>query len=313
MTNNAIDQIATLLGRAVATPPLPQIPIHPPRVLIEIHPPRVHIPLLPLPKIPQPMVQISKPLPLKGKPSLPKVQVPRQSRLQQHRGLRYTAPQAPLLQHIQAIQTFHHHVNHIYNNQGKRKQSTLSWLETMGRCGPMLYAMSMDSWPRGSMKILSLAPILLILFISMKCHRIKRSPMTILSAIITLSKPSLIEFVSLLVAINFRTTTMLDLLQAVSLLETKLIIKNSTISATDKGARFLCANLKDHFLVSPMKNPEFMCIKYYKYFPNAIRKQYSLDHFVTPTGYIYIRIKKGMYRLKQAALLAYKHLVNTAI
>jgi hypothetical protein len=69
------------------------------------------------------------------------------------------------------------------------------------------------------------------------------------------------------------------------------------------------ADLKDHFLASPMKNPEFMRIKY-KYFPEAIRQQYNLDRLVTPEGYIYIRIKKGMYGLKQAALLAYQHLVN---
>ena len=30
-----------------------------------------------------------------------------------------------------------------------------------------------------------------------------------------------------------------------------------------------------------MKNPEFMHIKY-KCFPNVVRKQYSLDRFVTP-------------------------------
>ena len=48
---------------------------------------------------------------------------------------------------------------------------------------------------------------------------------------------------------------------AASLLETKLII-NITISNADKGARFLCADLKDHFLASPTKNPEFMRIKY---------------------------------------------------
>jgi hypothetical protein len=95
---------------------------------------------------------------------------------------------------------------------------------------------------------------------------------------------------------------------AASLLETKLII-NSTISDSAKGARFLCADLKDHFLASPMKNPEFMRIKY-KYFPQAIRKQYNLDRFLAPDGYIYIRIKKGMYGLKQAAILAYQHLVN---
>jgi hypothetical protein len=61
--------------------------------------------------------------------------------------------------------------------------------------------------------------------------------------------------------------------------------------------------------LEPMKNNEFMRIKY-KYFPEAIRKQYNLDRFVSSDGYIYIRIKKGMYGLKQAAILAYKHLVN---
>ena len=39
---------------------------------------------------------------------------------------------------------------------------------------------------------------------------------------------------------------------AASLLETKLIL-NSTISDARKGARFLSADLKDHFLASPME------------------------------------------------------------
>jgi hypothetical protein len=47
---------------------------------------------------------------------------------------------------------------------------------------------------------------------------------------------------------------------AASLLETKLIL-NSTISDAAKGARFLTADLKDHFLASPMKLPEYMRIK----------------------------------------------------
>jgi hypothetical protein len=91
-------------------------------------------------------------------------------------------------------------------------------------------------------------------------------------------------------------------------LETKLLL-NSTISDAEQGAHFLCADLKDHFLASPMANPEYMHIKY-KYFPTAIRDQYNLDNLVSPDGYIYIRIKKCMYGLKQAALLAYQHLVN---
>jgi hypothetical protein len=91
-------------------------------------------------------------------------------------------------------------------------------------------------------------------------------------------------------------------------LETKLLL-NSAISDAEQGAHFLCANLKDHFLASPMANPKHMCIKY-KYFPTAIRDQYNLDTLVSPDGYIYIRIKKGMYGLKQATLLVYQHQVN---
>ena len=49
-----------------------------------------------------------------------------------------------------------------------------------------------------------------------------------------------------------------------SLLETKLIL-NSAISDAKKGARFLSADLKDHFLASPMEENEYMRIhaRYY--------------------------------------------------
>jgi hypothetical protein len=69
------------------------------------------------------------------------------------------------------------------------------------------------------------------------------------------------------------------------------------------------AEEQHHFLASPMKDPEYMRIKY-KYFPGVIRQKYKLWNFVSADGYIYIRIKKGMYGLKQAALLAYQHLVK---
>jgi hypothetical protein len=91
-------------------------------------------------------------------------------------------------------------------------------------------------------------------------------------------------------------------------LESKLII-NSTISDADKGARFLTADLKDHFLASPMETAEFMRMKC-KCFPEAIRQQCNLGGFVSPDGHICIKIKKGMHGLKQVAMLAHKHLVN---
>ena len=92
------------------------------------------------------------------------------------------------------------------------------------------------------------------------------------------------------------------------MLETKILI-NSVISDADKGARFLSLDLKDYFLASPMKNPEYMKVHISK-FPSDIIQQYHLHSLVTKDGYIYIKIKKGMYGLRQAAILAYDQLVK---
>ena len=95
---------------------------------------------------------------------------------------------------------------------------------------------------------------------------------------------------------------------AASLLETKLIL-NSTISSAHKGACFMCAHLKDYFLATFMLEPEYMKIQY-KLFLEVIRVAYDLASKVGKNGYIHIKIKKGMYGLKQAAILAYTQLVN---
>ena len=96
---------------------------------------------------------------------------------------------------------------------------------------------------------------------------------------------------------------------AANLLETKIIL-NSTISDAHKGARFMTADIKDHFLATPMRDPEYMRVKI-KYFPPDIIQRYHLNEKVTNTGWVYIKIKKGMPGLKQAALLAYEHLKNS--
>ena len=94
---------------------------------------------------------------------------------------------------------------------------------------------------------------------------------------------------------------------ATNLLETKILL-NSVISDASKGARFLTLDIKDHFLATPMKEPEFMKIPW-KYFPEDIRKRYNLELLVE-NGYVYVKIKKGMYGLKQAAILAYTYLAD---
>ena len=94
---------------------------------------------------------------------------------------------------------------------------------------------------------------------------------------------------------------------AASLLETKLLL-NSVISDAQKGARFSCADLKDFFLATPMDRPEYMRI-HWKHIPEDIREQYNLYDLKTG-DYVYVKIKKGMYGLKQAAILAWNNLVN---
>lgn len=71
----------------------------------------------------------------------------------------------------------------------------------------------------------------------------------------------------------------------------------------------MSANLKDFFLATPMEGHEYMRVKY-KHIPEDIKKRYNLAEKVTSDDYIYIKIKKGMHGLKQAALLAYNHLQN---
>ena len=58
-----------------------------------------------------------------------------------------------------------------------------------------------------------------------------------------------------------------------------------------------------------MKNPEYMSIAL-KYFPPDILARYNILDLVHTNGHVYVKIQKGMYGLKQAAILAYEHLVR---
>ena len=56
---------------------------------------------------------------------------------------------------------------------------------------------------------------------------------------------------------------------AAGLLETKLIL-NSILSDSRKGARFMSLDLQDHFLDTPMTDPEHMLVKH-KHIPDNIK------------------------------------------
>ncbi len=90
---------------------------------------------------------------------------------------------------------------------------------------------------------------------------------------------------------------------AASLLETKLLI-NSTISQAANGCCFMTLDIKGFFLQTEMNDHEYMCI-HSKYIFGNIREKYDLKDKKRSDRYVYCKIKKGMYRLKQAARLAY--------
>ena len=95
---------------------------------------------------------------------------------------------------------------------------------------------------------------------------------------------------------------------AASLVETKLLL-NSTISDAHKGAKFFTCDLKDFYLATPMEKPEFMQISA-KHIPQDIYDKYHIADKITKDNNVFIRINKGMYGLRQAAVLAYNKLVK---
>ena len=69
-------------------------------------------------------------------------------------------------------------------------------------------------------------------------------------------------------------------------------------------------DIKDYFVNTPIDTPEYMKV-HYKHIPPDIWSRYNLNTKVTTDGYQYVKIKKGMYGLRQAAILAYQYLQKT--
>jgi hypothetical protein len=76
---------------------------------------------------------------------------------------------------------------------------------------------------------------------------------------------------------------------------------NSVISTP--GARYMTLDVKNFYLNTPMTRYEYIKIKIDD-IPEEIIVEYKLHEKVTPDGYVYIEIRKGMYGLPQAGILA---------
>ena len=84
------------------------------------------------------------------------------------------------------------------------------------------------------------------------------------------------------------------------------ILLNSVVSTPE--AKFMTVDIKDFYLESPMERYEYMWIPV-KHIPQSIMDQYELLGLVH-NGQVMVEIRKGMYGLPQAGILAHERLVK---
>jgi hypothetical protein len=81
---------------------------------------------------------------------------------------------------------------------------------------------------------------------------------------------------------------------------TSKIMWNSVLSTKD--AKYMCADASNFYLETPMERREYMRIRV-ELVPTAFMDEYNL-HDKVKNGYIYMEIRRGMYGLPQAGILA---------
>jgi hypothetical protein len=79
----------------------------------------------------------------------------------------------------------------------------------------------------------------------------------------------------------------------------KLLI-NSVISTP--GARFFMMDIKNFYLCMPMTRYEYMQLKLTNT-PEDVNAHYHLLDIATPDGYVYCKIRQGIYGLPQAGII----------
>ena len=79
------------------------------------------------------------------------------------------------------------------------------------------------------------------------------------------------------------------------------ILLNSVIST--KGTRFMTGDIKNFYLMTPLKRYEYVKLKLSD-IPQEVIDEYKLMEKATPDGHVYVEIRQGMYGLPQAGLLA---------
>jgi hypothetical protein len=94
----------------------------------------------------------------------------------------------------------------------------------------------------------------------------------------------------------------------VSMLAAKIHI-NSTISDAKHGARHMGIDIKNYYLGTPMAYYQYMRV-HTSCIPQEVWDDPSYDIHPENDGYVYLEIRRGMYGLKEAGILAFNQLVK---
>jgi hypothetical protein len=68
-------------------------------------------------------------------------------------------------------------------------------------------------------------------------------------------------------------------------------------------AKCVMMDIKDFYLRTPMRRPEYMRLKLTN-IPDEMIEHYNLRELATPEGYVYCEVTKGMYGLPQLGIIA---------
>ena len=79
------------------------------------------------------------------------------------------------------------------------------------------------------------------------------------------------------------------------------ILLNSVIST--RGAKFMSIDIKNFYLATPMARYEYLKLKLCD-IPAEIIKEYNLLNIATPDKSVYVKVRKGMYGLPHAGIIA---------
>jgi hypothetical protein len=80
------------------------------------------------------------------------------------------------------------------------------------------------------------------------------------------------------------------------------LLFNNVIST--KGAQFMMIDITDFYLMTPLKRPEFICIREsINDIPEEVIIEYKLREIADSKGMVFIQANQGMYGLPQSGLL----------